>query len=183
LRPGSQAPLRSSASSGCARCQHISRQMAPLTAARRAHVTAQLFSRCAAAMFVALRGPGGPWLPNRAFWAVTGRRVTAVGCCRSGIAGDERRHARPCAGPLLRRLGASAWTGVRLRIRYCATPASSRWPGWAPWLANRPLPGAFLWRRGLSGRKRRTSGEVQVHSSAQIAVWVSGYRLCPGAAR
>jgi hypothetical protein len=38
---------------------------------------------------VALRSPAmlGGDIPNWAFWAVTGRRVTVVSCCRPGIAG------------------------------------------------------------------------------------------------
>ena len=64
----------------------------------------------------------GGAIPNWAFWAVSGRRVTAVGCCRPGIAGIVvvmalRVLVLYCAG-----WGCQPGR-VRPRIRYCATPA------------------------------------------------------------
>ena len=60
--------------------------------------------------------------PNWAFWAVTGRRVTAIGCCGHGIAGIVIVMPDPV---LL--LYCPGWgcqpERVRPRIRYCATPA------------------------------------------------------------
>jgi hypothetical protein len=48
-------------------------------------------------------------------------------------------------------------------------------------LASRPLPGALLWRRGLPGvQAEDIRREVRVHSSAQIAAWVTGIGCVPG---
>jgi hypothetical protein len=60
--------------------------------------------------------------PNWAFWAVTGRRVTAIGCCGPGIAGIVIVMPDPVL--LLYCTGWGCQPGrVRPRIRYCATPA------------------------------------------------------------
>ena len=88
-----------------------------------------------------------------------------LGGARLSIAGG-RRHARPCAAPLLRRLGCQPGR-VRPTIRYCATPA-----GRVAYSTLGAWPAAVV-RLGLGHPSARAAGAVflrQLHRAPGRAV-------------
>jgi hypothetical protein len=97
---------------------------------------------------------------NWAFWAVTGRRVVAIGLdamlglfCEPADPGPRLTGREPEAG----RMVAGAWPAIARRLSV------------AP--------------RTAGADPENIRRELQVPSHAQIAAWATGHRLRPGAAR
>jgi len=73
--------------------------------------------------------------PNWAFWAVAGRRVTAVGCCGCGIAGIVIVMSCPV---LFLTAGAGHARGVVYRAGVRHRHPGEPWTGWSSWWTSTP---------------------------------------------